>query len=257
MDESERTQANLLRERWLQALGQMIAGVTHELNNPLAVVRGYAELLLRQDLPQQARTDLQHILKAVEHCQRVIDKLQVFTQCAYEQRGPIDINKVLEGALSLCAFELQTAHIRVERQLATELPLVHGNASLLQQVFFNIINNAQQAMSEAHQSGILTVRSCQRTEEETNMVRVEIHDDGPGIALDALDRIFDPFFTTKRPNKGMGLGLSICFGIVQEHNGHIWAECPALQQYPNNQGPGLTVIVELPALSVSSAQGQV
>ncbi len=248
MEELARTQTDLLRSQRLQGLAQMVAGAAHELNNPLAVMQGYAELLLQQDLPEQAQADVQRLLEATQRCQRVVSDLVAFGQRKHGQRGPTDINKVLESTLSLCEFDLQASNVTVKRQLATDLPLMDGDASLLQQVFFNIILNAQQAMSEAHQGGTLTLRSVNQAWGTGNVVRVEISDDGPGVAPEIIDRIFDPFFTTRRPGQSTGLGLSVCFGIVQEHYGRIWAECPALQQYPDSPGQGLTIIVELPAM---------
>jgi signal transduction histidine kinase len=112
----------------------------------------------------------------------------------------------------------------------------------LRQVFFNIVLNARQAMSEAHHGGRLTVRTLQ----EGTVVRIEISDDGPGIAPEIVDKIFDPFFTTRPQGQGIGLGLSLCFGIVSEHGGRIWAVSPALQQYADAPGPGATLVVELP-----------
>lgn len=243
MEQLKRTQADLMRAQRLQALGQMVAGAAHELNNPLTVAHGYAELLLRENLPPQVHEDTLCILEATERCQRVVASLLAFGQREAAQRRPIDINQVVEDTLAPYEFELETSQIRVERRLASALPPVNADAALMRQVFFNIILNAKQAMSEAHGSGRLTVRTCH----EGNVVRVEISDDGPGIPAEIMDRIFDPFFTTRPQGQGMGLGLSMCYGIVSEHGGRIWALSPALQQYADARGPGATLVVELPA----------
>ena len=248
MEELKRVQADLVRSQRLQGLGQMVAGAAHELNNPLTVVQGYTELLLRQDLSPQARADVQRILEAVGRCQSVVRNLLAFGQRVPAQRRPTDVNEILERVLSLHQFDLEASSISVKRQLATDLLPISGDASLLQQAFFNIILNAQQAMSEAHHRGILTLSSYNLVRETGSVVRIEISDDGPGIPPETMDKIFDPFFTTRRPGEGMGLGLSLCFGVVQEHGGRIWAESPARQQYGRDPGPGTTIIVELPAM---------
>jgi len=242
MDELQRAQMDLLRSQRLEALAQTVAGAAHELNNPLTVVQGYSELLLRQDISPQMRGDVERILQAIERSRQVVSALLAFGQREVVQRRTLDINQVLERTLSLCQFDLEAAQIRVERRMEPNLPLVCGDAALLRQVFFNIIVNARQAMSESHRGGRLTVRSFV----QDGKLRVEISDDGPGIAPEIMDKIFDPFFTTRSPGQGMGLGLSLCFGIIAQHGGRIWAASPAIQQYADGAGPGTTLVVELP-----------
>jgi len=242
MDELLRAQLDLLRSQRLEALAQTVAGAAHELNNPLTVVQGYSELLLRQNISSQMRGDVERILQAIERSRQVVSALLAFGQREALLRRPIDINQVLDRTLALCQFDLEAAQIRVERRLEPGLPLMSGDAALLRQVFFNIIINARQAMSEGQHGGRLTVRSLL----EQDKLRVEVSDDGPGIAPEVMDKIFDPFFTTRPPGQGMGLGLSLCFGIIAEHGGRIWAFSPALQQYADGAGPGATLVVELP-----------
>ncbi len=242
MEELQRAQMDLLRSQRLEALAQTVAGAAHELNNPLTVVQGYSELLLRQNISPQMRGDIERILQAIERSRQVVSALLAFGQREAILRRPVDINQVLERTLSLCQFDLEAAQIRVERRMEPGLPLLCGDAALLRQAFFNIIINARQAMSEAHRGGRLTVRSFLQQDK----LRVEISDDGPGIAPEIMDKIFDPFFTTRPPGQGMGLGLSLGFGIFSEHGGRIWALSPAIQQYADGVGPGATLVVELP-----------
>jgi len=251
MAELQRTQGELVRSQRLEGLAQMVAGAAHELNNPLTVVQGYSELLLRQEISPQMRSDVERILQAIERSRQVVAALLAFGQREPLQRRAIDVNQVLERTISLCQFDLDAGGVRVERRLDPSLPTVSGDPALLRQVFFNVILNARQAMGngrvrsppgEGRHGGRLTVRS----RVDGNNVRVEVSDDGPGIAPEVMDRIFDPFFTTRPTGQGMGLGLSLCFGIVNEHGGRIWALSPALQQYADGAGPGTTLVVELP-----------
>jgi len=250
MQELRLSQTTAVRSQRLQGLRHMVAGAAHEMNNPLTVVRGYAELLAGQDLPQQARDDAQRILHAAERCQFVVKNLLTFGGHIAREQGPTDVNDLLERSLALCQSDLTTANIAVERQLAEDLHPVNGDESLLQQVFFNIITNTTQAITETHTGGIITVRSTQKLAGQTPLVRIEIHNDGPEIPADIIEHVFDPFFTTRRPERGSGLGLSVCFGIIKEHGGKIWAQSPALLQPPEAAGPGATFIVELPAMDV-------
>ena len=188
----------------------------------------------------------------MERCQFVVKNLLTFGGRLPTERGPTDVNEALERSLSLTDADLSTASITVKRQLAEELPPVLGDESLLQQVFFNIITNARQVMAETYIGKLITVRSSQKTAGDARLVRIEIHNDGPEIPADALENIFDPFYTTRRPGGGSGLGLSVCFAIVKEHGGHIWAESPSLLPHSNaaSTGAGASFIIELPVMEV-------
>ena len=253
MDDLKESRDETMRSRRMQGLRQMVAGAAHELNNPLAVVRGYAELLAGQAAPQQTKDDAQRILHAVERCQFVVKNLLTFGGRLPTERGPTDVNEALERSLSLTDADLSTASITVKRQLAEDLPPVLGDESLLQQVFFNIITNARQVMAETYIGKLITVRSSQKTAGDARLVRIEIHNDGPEIPADALENIFDPFYTTRRPGGGSGLGLSVCFAIVKEHGGHIWAESPSLLPHSNaaSTGAGASFIIELPVMEIA------
>ncbi|MEK7354658.1 MAG: ATP-binding protein, partial [Chloroflexota bacterium] len=160
--------------------------------------------------------------------------LLTFARQQPQDKRAVDINEPIKTVLQLRDHEQSINNIVVSTHFAPDLPQIVGNSSQLQQVFFNIVTNAEQAMLETHNKGTLTVT----TKQIGNLVRASFADDGPGISRENMTRLFSPFFTTKEPGKGTGLGLSICQGIVNEHNGKIWAE--------SEQGKGATFIVELP-----------
>jgi len=255
IDELKSTQAELLRSERILALGDMVAGAAHELNNPLTAVRGYTEILMMQGFPEQTRHDLQRILDNALRCQNVVSGLLEFGRRRPFGRVPCDVNAILERALVFCQDDLEAAPIHVLRDLDPRQPLVEGDESLLRQVFFNVILNALQAMHGAHGRGHLTI-STRLVEAAHNVVRVEISDDGPGIPVEIGEKVFDPFFTTRPPGEGVGLGLSICFSIVQQHHGRIAVESPALRTSVDGLGPGTTVVIELSALPEAPVAGR-
>ena len=250
LEELKDSQDSIVRSERMVGLRQMVSGAAHELNNPLAVVRGYAELLAGQEAAPQVQEDAQRILHAAERCQFVVKNLLTFGGRMPREHGPTDLNQALRRGLALCESDLSTANITIKQQLAEDLPPVDGDEGLLQQVFFNIITNAWQATSAKYPRGILTVRSACVSKGESEIVRVEIHNDGPEIPAEVIEHIFDPFFTTRRPRGGSGLGLSVCFGIIEEHGGHIRAQSPALLQHSKGAGPGASFIIELPAMEI-------
>jgi two-component system, NtrC family, sensor kinase len=223
----------------LSALGQLAAGVAHELNNPLTSVIGYAQLLRNASAEEQVQRDLDRVIKQAKRAARIVQNLLTFVGDHEPRRIPTDINDVLRTALEMRAYELRAANIAVESDLAPDLPITLADYHQLQQVFFNLILNAEQAMLESHNGGRLALRT--RLIDDA-VLRVEIQDDGPGIAAENLSRIFDPFFTTKVVGKGTGLGLSICYGIIEEHGGRIWAESDA--------DAGATFTIDLPLIEV-------
>ena len=232
--ELEQAQNQLVQAEKMSVVGQLVSGVAHELNNPLAGVLGYSQLLLRMNLPEEVRRGLDKIESEAERCRRIVQNLLIFARKNKAEKRAIDLNALLESVLELKAYPLKVDNIQVVRELEKSLPRVMADASQLQQAFMNIIHNAQQAMSGQPSPGTLTVR----TRQVDGLVKVEIGDTGPGISPENLSRIFDPFFTTKEVGQGAGLGLSICYGIVQEHRGRIWAE--------SVRGEGSTIHVELP-----------
>ncbi|MDD5313574.1 MAG: PAS domain S-box protein [Dehalococcoidia bacterium] len=218
----------------LASVGEMASGIAHEINNPLTGVIGYAQLLLQEDLPDNIRKDLETINDGAQRVANVVQRLLAFARQTKPQRTYVNINEVLATTLDLRGYHLQTSNIKVTKQLAPDLPLTVADAGQLQQVFLNLIVNAETEMNLARGHGKLTVK----TQRINQTIRISFNDDGRGISDENLERIFDPFFTTRQVGQGTGLGLSVCYGIVSEHNGRIFAE--------SKQGKGATFIVELP-----------
>lgn len=165
---------------------------------------------------------------------QIVNNLLTFARTQPEGIAEIQINEQMNEVLALRAHDHAVRNIHVISRLAPDLPMIMGNSSQMEQVFFNLVVNAEQAMLESHNKGTLTITS----ERAGDMVRVSIADDGPGISPENMKNLFIPFFTTKPAGKGTGLGLSICHGIITEHGGRIYAE--------SEVGKGATFIVELP-----------
>jgi two-component system NtrC family sensor kinase len=218
--ERRRLELQLLQAEKLSAIGQLVAGVAHELNNPMTSIKGFAELLLRRtDLDDDARSDLGYINNQAERAARIVTNLLTFAREHQPQRVLVDINKVIDDTLSLHTYHLRVDNVKVQRQLDPELPAAVADPYQLQQVFLNLIGNAHQAMADRG-GGILSVK----TERVDDEILIHIGDTGPGIPQHLLGRIFDPFFTTKPVGKGTGLGLSICYNILVDHGGKIWVD---------------------------------
>jgi two-component system NtrC family sensor kinase len=244
LTERRRLEEQLIKAEKLSAIGQLVAGVAHEVNNPLTSISGYTQLMLRNtNLSPEIREDLQHINTQAERAARIVQNLLMFAREHKPQRTLIDVNQVLQATLTLRAYQLRVDNITVVTDFAPNLPQTVADPHQLQQVFLNLINNAHQAMTERGDKGTLTLRTsveqCVREgNREAACIRIAVSDTGIGISPRNLSRIFDPFFTTKPIGQGTGLGLSICFGIIQEHRGRIWAE--------SEVGVGTTMYVELP-----------
>jgi len=230
-------QDRLIQSEKLSAIGEMIAGVAHEINNPLTAVIGYSQLLQMQSMDQDAQIheDLGQILEAGMRMKRIVANLLDFSRQHQPQKEYVDINQVISTSLALRMNELTNNNIEVQADLISDLPWTLADRHQLQQVFVNIINNAQQAIVEEGGAGVLAV-STQRQRNNTILIRFQ--DSGPGIPEEIMNRIFDPFFTTKEVGKGTGLGLSVSYGIVNEHQGRIWAE--------SEDGQGATFLIDLP-----------
>ena len=215
-------QQQLIQSEKLSAIGELISGIAHELNNPLTGVMGYSQLLqLRKDLDERARDSLLKINNLALRCQKIVQNLLSFARKQKPERTLSNINDILERTVELRNYELAVNNIEIVRELDRNLPKTIADAHQLQQVFLNIITNAEQAMLQAHGRGRLVIRS--RADLQNNHIVVEIIDDGPGIPEAHLSKIFDPFFTTKEVGKGTGLGLSLSYGIIKEHGGNIYA----------------------------------
>jgi two-component system NtrC family sensor kinase len=226
----------------MSAVGQLIAGVAHELNNPLTAILGYAQLLETEGLNTRAQDYVSKLFKQAQRTHRVVQNLLSFARQRKPQRDEVDIRKVLDETLALRDYDLKINNIRVDRDLPSEPALVVADPHQIEQVFLNIINNSVDAILETGRPGKLKIRiSCQG-----GHVCTQFTDDGAGIK--DPKRIFDPFYTTKSVGKGTGLGLSICYGIVKEHGGDITA---------NNAPDGGAVIeVRLPAVVTARVEAE-
>jgi len=218
----------------LASIGEMAAGIAHELNNPLTGVIGLSQLLLDEEMSDRAKEDLKMICSEAQRAAAVIKKLLTFARQHPTERKAVQINAVVEDVLSLRAYEQKVNNIRVTTRFDDHLPEIVADRFQMQQVFLNIVLNAEQAMIEAHQEGTLTIT----TERVDSNTKVSFSDDGPGISPENMRKLFSPFFTTKAVGKGTGLGLSICYGIVTNHGGRIYAQ--------GELGKGATFVVELP-----------
>jgi PAS domain S-box-containing protein len=219
----------------LASIGELAAGTAHELNNPLTSVIGFSQLLMEKNIPDDIREDLKLIYNEAQRAASVTKNLLTFARKHTPVKQLSQINNIIEDVLKLRAYEHKVNGIEVKRRLAPDLPEIMVDNFQMQQVFLNIIINAEYFMTEAHKRGTLTITT---KKQNGSTVRISIADDGPGIPQENLRRIFDPFFTTKEAGKGTGLGLSICHGIVAEHGGQIYAR--------SQPGKGTTLFVELP-----------
>jgi two-component system NtrC family sensor kinase len=240
-------QSKLVHSEKMAAVGQLVSGVAHEVNNPLTAILGFADLLMEnRELPETARKDLRVILQEAQRTKQIVQNLLSFARQMPPQRKPIQLNPILKRTVQLRAYDLQSRGVSVMENFREHLPFIIGDSHQLQQVFLNILNNAYDAVREnIHSPRIEISTSC-----NGDCVDVTFRDNGHGISQP--DRIFDPFFTTKQVGEGTGLGLSICYGIVKEHGGEILCE-------NNSEGPGAVFVVRFPAVrelaSVSAGAG--
>lgn len=218
----------------LASIGELASGIAHELNNPLTSVIGFSQLLLDKDVSDDVKEDVKIIYSEAQRTAAVVKNLLTFARKHTPVKQPVNINDIIDKVLELRTYEQKVSNIQVNTQFAPDLPEIMADFFQLQQVFLNIVINAEHFMIEAHNRGTLTIT----TERAGDVIKVSFADDGPGIAKKNLGHLFDPFFTTKEVGKGTGLGLSICHGIVTEHGGRIYAE--------SKLGKGATFVVELP-----------
>ncbi|HMC19679.1 MAG TPA: PAS domain S-box protein, partial [Gemmatimonadales bacterium] len=215
-------QEQLIQSEKMSAIGQLVSGVAHELNNPLAGISAFAQLLLSEKrFPPDQRTAAEMIYAEARRASRIVQNLLTFARQHKPERSPTSVNQVLDDTLELRGYELRVRGIDVQRDYDDQAPETMADAHQLQQVFLNLITNAEQAMERAERD---QQRLTVRTRRAGALIRTEVEDTGPGIPPNLLERIFNPFFTTKPTGSGTGLGLSISLGIVREHEGRIWAE---------------------------------
>ena len=228
-----RTQEQLLHSEKLAAVGQLISGVAHELNNPLTAILGYSQLLTSSgQMGQQGIEYADKLYKQAQRTHRIVQNLLSFARQHKPERVPVQINQTLEETLALRDYDLRMHNVRIHLDLAENFPVTSADPHQLQQVFLNIMNNAVDAILEHSTEGDIWVRTALNGDR----LCIEITDSGPGVK-DA-SRVFDPFYTTKPVGKGTGLGLSICYGIITEHGGTI--------RVRNIPSRGASFTVELP-----------
>ena len=227
-------QAKLMHTEKMVAVGQLVSGVAHEVNNPLTAIMGFADLMLESpEVSESVRKDLHVIVQEAERTKQIVQNLLSFARQMPKQRKPVDIHEVLRRTVQLRAYDFNVHGIEISERFATDIRPVLGDAHQLQQVFLNILNNAYDAVNEVA-AGRRQVEICTSSSREG--VEITFRDSGAGIANP--ERIFDPFFTTKEVGKGTGLGLSICYGIVRQHSGEITCR--------NHASGGASFTVKLP-----------
>ncbi len=225
----------LVHTEKMAAVGQLVSGVAHEVNNPLTAILGFADLLMENpELPETARKDMRVILQEAQRTKQIVQNLLSFARQMPPQRSPVQLNSILRRTVQLRSYDFTNHGIDIVEHLDEGLPEVMGDAHQLQQVFLNILNNAYDAVHDIGRPARIEIMSTKAGD----VVEVSFRDNGNGIS--DPDKIFDPFFTTKEIGKGTGLGLSICYGILKEHGGEILC-------HNNAGGHGATFIVRLPA----------
>jgi two-component system NtrC family sensor kinase len=245
--EQEILRARLAQSEKLASLGQFVAGIAHEINNPLQGVLGHLELLLwsapgvhadATDARRKFRKELRLIYREADRAAKIVRNLLTFTGSQRVSRRRLRVDRLLTRAIAIRRSALARARIDVSRQQEDDIPAISGDQLLLQQAFLNILTNAEHAISETGKPGSIRITTEAPTRKT---VRITVHDSGPGISPSVLPRIFDPFFTTKEVGQGTGLGLTLAYGVIQEHGGIIQAS--------NAPEGGAVFTVELPALA--------
>ena len=234
------TQEQLIQSEKLSAVGQFVAGVAHELNNPLTAVIGFSELLQSTETNEKTKGHLDRIAKSAHRCHKIVHSLLSFARQEAPERKIVSLHTIVEEVLEIMAYDLRTSNITVVKEFAPSIPPIMADPHQLQQVFVNILGNARQAIEPFQREGRIVVR----TQTANGWVMIDFQDNGPGIRPEHLARIFDPFFTTKPAGKGTGLGLSLSYGLIQEHGGRITAR--------SEMGHGATFSIELPVATNTS-----
>jgi len=233
-------QAKLAHSEKMATIGRLVSGVAHEVNNPLAAILGFTDLLLENpQVPENAREDLQIILQETQRTKDIVQDLLSFARQRPVQRELVQVNNVLRQTIKLRSYDFASHGVEVVEEFDEKLSPALGDSQQLQQVFLNILNNAYDAVQESGHRGRIAIRTRLRGDS----IEVAVTDNGTGIA--DPERIFDPFYTTKQAGKGTGLGLSICYGIVRAHGGEILC-------WNNSEDSGSTFVVRVPIANEAS-----
>jgi len=240
----KKLEQQIIQSERLAAMGQMIAGFAHELNNPLTSILGMSELLQEGEAPEPVRKQMVTVQQQARRAAEIVQNLMYFSRPPAPGKSPIDLSELVQRTLHLHAYSLRKSNITVDFLKEASLPPVSGDAHQLMQVFLNLVLNSEQAMREVRDHGTLRIRINQ----DDKSVSVVFQDDGPGISPEILPNIFDPFYTTKRPGRGTGLGLSICKAILREHSGNVEAA--------SGPGGGAVFTVTLPIATATTPSEQ-
>jgi two-component system NtrC family sensor kinase len=235
------TQEQLIQTEKLSAMGEFVAGVAHELNNPLTGVIGFSQMLHESGIDERQQTYLDRIIGSAERCRKIVQGLLTFSRRHRPERRSVNIHELLDSALEILKYELLTSNIEVTTDFCNEIPLIPADPHQIQQVFLNVLNNAKQALEHAERKGTIHIT----TRLVNHSIRIQFQDNGPGISAQDLKNIFNPFFTTKRVGEGTGLGLSLSYGIIREHGGSITAE--------SQSGSGALFTVDLPVTGITDS----
>ncbi len=243
--ENEQSLEHIARSFRVATLGELAAGIAHEINNPLQVIMGNAELILdTEELGERVKEKLTDILEAAEQIREIAHAVTHFADARRtEEKELLDFNKIVQEAAHLVSYSLAREGIRVELDLSP-VPPVWGRRGDLEEVVMQLVRNAGEAIAESGKGGRVVIR----TKNQNQWIRMEVEDDGPGVPTDLRDRIFDPFVTTKATRGGTGLGLAIVQNIVTSHNGRIWLEDSAFG--------GAKFVVELPSWQVTQLRSE-
>jgi len=240
LTEKKKMELQFIQTEKLSAIGTMISGVAHELNNPLTAIIGNAQMLIRQEVPDDIKHKLEVILKESIRSSKIIGGLLTFAREHTPERSMVDINSIVMESVKLKEYDLRVNNIDLKLDLSEALPITSADPYQVQQVFINIINNARDALVGGQGKGVLTIR----TYRSDGTIVIAFEDTGPGIPEESIKKIFEPFFTTKETGKGTGLGLSMAQDIIKEHDGEISVE--------SKPGAGATFTVVLPIASVKT-----
>jgi len=237
-------QGKLVQFQKLESMGPLAAGIAHEINTPIGIILGYAQLL-KEDAEEE--TDLYQGLTVIENqgkiCRKIVSDLLRFSRQTESTWIAVDMNECLEEVVSVVEHIFNSDRIEIHRDFASPLPPVKGDKDKLKQVFLNLLNNARDSIDGEGDIVIST-----RLDQDNDEILISVTDTGTGIPSEILDRIFEPFFTTKSPGRGTGLGLSVTFGIVQEHEGKMEVQSPPWypRGIPQGRAAGTAFIVRLP-----------
>lgn len=225
----------------LASVGQMASGIAHEINNPLTSIIAISEVLLQRDIKGENREDVELIHSGAKRIAAIVSRLLTFARQHKPAHNYVDVNSLIETTIALRSYALETGNIKVDFQKDEELPRIRADGGQLQQVFLNIILNAEYEMKRSNNRGNITIT----TRRNGGKIQISFRDSGNGITPGNIDKVFEPFFTTKATGEGTGLGLSVCHGIITAHNGEISVE--------SKPEEGATFIIELP---VPTSEGE-